>query len=98
MGHDLDRCGGDWRISIRAMKQLLTASAVTVVLAGCALPADRAVRAYDACVARHPQDTVVCEGPRQAYEADTSTLQARAPDTRPAGWLVAVMESAFPRR
>jgi hypothetical protein len=86
MGHDLDRGDGNRRIRVRATKHLLLASALTLVLAGCTVPADRAVRAYDACVARHPQETVICEGPRQAYEADTPTLQARAPDLRPAGW------------
>ena len=86
MGHDLDRGDGNRRIRVGAVKQMFVASAVILVLAGCAVPADRALRAYDACIARHPQEVVLCEGPRQAYEADTPTLQARAPDMRPAGW------------
>jgi hypothetical protein len=36
------------------------------------------VRAYNTCLARHPEDAVVCEGPRQAYEVDPSTVQARS--------------------
>jgi hypothetical protein len=60
-------------------RQLLIIAALTIVLSACGFPADRAVRAYDACIARHSQDVVVCEGPRQAYEVDTSTYQAQAP-------------------
>ena len=40
------------------MKQLLVFTALTAVLTGCGFPADRAVRAYDACIARHSQDVV----------------------------------------
>ena len=60
-------------------RQLLIIAALTIVLSACGFPGDRAVRAYDACIARHSQDVVVCEGPRQAYEVDTSTYQAQAP-------------------
>jgi len=45
---------------------------------GCGVPASRDVRAFDACIARHPQEEAVCEGPRQAYELDPPALQARA--------------------
>ena len=62
----------------RRVKHLLVASAVAIVLTGCSLPAERNVRAYDACISRHPQDAPLCEGPRQAYEVDTATFQARA--------------------
>jgi hypothetical protein len=60
------------------VKHLFIASALTVVLSACGLPAERDVRAYDACISRHPQEAALCEGPRQAYEVDTPTLQARA--------------------
>jgi hypothetical protein len=65
------------------MKQvwcLPIASAVAVLLTGCGLPAERNVRAYDACMSRHPQEAALCEGPREAYEFDTSIYQARAID------------------
>lgn len=64
-------------------RQLLIIPALTIALAACALPTDRAARAYDACIARHAQDAVVCEGPRQAYEVDTSTYQAEAASISP---------------
>ena len=60
------------------MKELLIASLVTMALTGCSDPASRDVRAYGACVARHPQEEAVCEGPRQAYELDPTAFQARA--------------------
>jgi hypothetical protein len=60
------------------VKHLLIASAVAIVPTGCSLPTERNVRAYDACISRHPQDAPLCEGPRQAYEVDTSIYQARA--------------------
>jgi hypothetical protein len=58
------------------VKRLLIVSAFLVVLSGCGLGEGRDVRAYNACVARHPQDVVVCEGPRQAYEVDPTIVQA----------------------
>ena len=61
-------------------------SILAVSLTGCGLPVDRDVLAYDACVARHPQELTVCEGPRRAYELDPIAFQATA-DARssPAG-------------
>jgi hypothetical protein len=74
------------KITGRAVKHLLMASAVATLLTGCGLPAERNVRAYDACLSRHPQDEPLCAGPREAYEVDTSTYQARATAiTWPAG-------------
>jgi hypothetical protein len=68
------------------VKHLVIASALAILVTGCGLPADRAVRAYDACMSRHPQEATLCEGPRQAYEVDTSTYQATAAAvSRPAG-------------
>ena len=66
------------KITVRPVKHLMMASAVAIVLTGCSLPAERNVRVYDACISRHPQDEPLCEGPREAYEVDTSTYQARA--------------------
>jgi hypothetical protein len=59
-------------------RQLLVVAVLTIALAGCGLPASRDVRAYDVCIARHPQEVAVCEGPRQAYELDPTAVQARA--------------------
>jgi hypothetical protein len=56
-------------------------SIFAVSLTGCGLPVGRDVLAYDACVARHPQELAVCEGPRQAYELDPISFQARADAT-----------------
>jgi hypothetical protein len=60
------------------VKHLLIASALAIVVTGCGLPAGRDVRAYDVCLSRHPQEAALCEGPRQAYDVDTSTYQAKA--------------------
>jgi hypothetical protein len=65
-------------ITVRRVKHLLMTSAVAIVLTGCSLPAERNVRAYDACMSRHPQSAPLCEGPREAYEVDTATYQAQA--------------------
>jgi hypothetical protein len=53
-------------------------SAVSILLTGCSLPAERDVRAYHACMSRHQQDAALCEGPRQAYEIDTSMSRSAA--------------------
>ena len=58
-------------------------SGITIALTGCSFTASRDVLAYDACVARHPQEPAVCEGPRQAYELDPIALQARADAVSP---------------
>ena len=74
------------KITAGPVKHLLMASAVAMLMTGCGLPAERNVRAYDACISRHPQDEPLCEGPREAYEVNTSTYQARATAiTWPAG-------------
>jgi hypothetical protein len=82
MSHDLESVaatiGGSDRSGAEQLKDLFIASALTIVLTACGLPAERDVRAYDACMSRHPQEAALCEGPRQAYEVDTSTFQARA--------------------
>ena len=68
---------GTRQIRIQAVKRLLMVSAFLVVLSGCGLGIGRDVRAYNTCVARHPEDAVVCEGPRQAHEVDPTIVQAR---------------------
>jgi hypothetical protein len=65
------------------VNRLLIVPALAVLLSGCSLGASRDVRAYNSCLARHPQDVVVCEGPRQAYETDPSTFQARSAAIHP---------------
>ena len=64
--------------SVAHLKQLLILSTLAIVLAGCSLSAGRDVRAYNACLARHPHEAALCEGPRQAYEVDAATLQLGA--------------------
>ncbi len=64
--------------NVARVKQLLILSMIAIVLTGCSLSAGRDVRAYNACVARHPHEAALCEGPRQAYEVDAATLQAGA--------------------
>ena len=66
------------------MKRLFIISAFPVLLNGCGLAVDRDVRAYHTCLYRHPQDAVVCDGPRQAYEVDPFIVQARSPVRGPA--------------
>jgi hypothetical protein len=69
---------GDSGLAVEQVRRVLIASAITIILTGCGLPAERDVRVYDNCMSRHPQEAALCEGPRQSYEADTSKLQARA--------------------
>jgi hypothetical protein len=57
-----------------------SSSAFLVFFSGCGLGEGRDVRVYNACLTRHPQDVVVCEGPRQAYEVDPAIVQARSAD------------------
>jgi hypothetical protein len=70
------------------VQKLLIASALSLIVSACSLPADRETGAYNTCLARHPQEAVVCEGPRQAYEVDASDIPARATANRPsAGYI-----------
>ena len=71
------------RRTVPRVEQLLILSALAIVLTGCGLPAGRDVRAYNACVARHPHEAALCEGPRQAYEVDAATLQVGASSINP---------------
>ena len=63
---------------VERVKHLVIASALAILVSGCGLPAGRDVRAYNTCMSRHPQEAALCEGPRQAYEVDTSTYRATA--------------------
>jgi hypothetical protein len=67
-----------------AVKRLLIVLALSVLTGGCGIAVGQDVRAYDACLSRHPHDTVVCEGPRQAYELEPSVVQLRSVASRPA--------------
>jgi hypothetical protein len=58
------------------MKPLLVASTLLVLFSGCSLSPE--VRAYNACLARHGHDAVICDGPLQAYEVDFPTFEASA--------------------
>jgi hypothetical protein len=60
------------------VKRLLIVSASLVTLSGCGLGEGLNIRAYNNCLARHPEDAVVCEGPRQAYEVDPTIVRARS--------------------
>jgi len=75
--------GRTGRLGATSVKQLLILSTLAIVLTGCALSAGRDVRAYNACIARHPGETALCDGPRQAYEVDAATLQAGAGSINP---------------
>jgi hypothetical protein len=70
--------GRTGRLAVTCVNQLLIPSTLAIVLTGCALSTGRDVLAYNACIARHPGETALCEGPRRAYEVDAGTLQARA--------------------
>jgi len=69
---------GTRQVRIEAVKRLLIVSAFPVLVSGCGLGEGRDGRAYNTCLARHPEDAVVCEGPRQAYEVDPTIIQARS--------------------
>jgi hypothetical protein len=49
-----------------------------VLKRGCSLAVGQDVRTYDTCLSRHPDDTTVCEGPRQADELEPSVVQPRS--------------------
>jgi hypothetical protein len=63
------------------LKQSLMLSGLLIALTSCGFATSRDVRAYDACIARHPHETPVCEGPRQAYESESSGFQASAAES-----------------
>src|SRR5262245_47844990 len=65
------------------VKRLIILATFPVLVTGCGHFMDRDVRAYNTCLSRHPQDAVVCEGPRQAYELEPSFFEARSPANPP---------------
>ena len=67
-----------------AVKRLLVVLALSVLLGGCSLAVGQDARAYNTCLSRHPDDTMVCEGPRQAYELEPSIVQPRSVASCPA--------------
>jgi hypothetical protein len=78
------------------VNRLPIVSALAVLLSGCGLAGNQDVRAYNACLSRHPQDVVICEGPRQAYEIDDFTLSARSAAIRPTAGYSYEKASAVP--
>lgn len=72
------------RAATIALRRLFIVSALPVLAGGCSLAVGQDVRAYNNCLSRHPSDTLVCEGPRQAYELDPSVVQLRSVASRPA--------------
>jgi hypothetical protein len=66
-----------------AVARLFIVLALSVLLGGCGLAVGQDVRAYNTCLSRHPDDTMVCEGPRQAYQLDPSVVQPRSVASRP---------------
>jgi len=71
---------------------LIIVGAFAVLLSGCGIAAKVNARhdmeaskvAYRACLAQHGQDAAVCDGLRQAYEADLSAYRATSAALRPA--------------
>jgi hypothetical protein len=66
------------------LNRLLGITVLTIALFGCGSPASRDVLAYNACITRHPQETALCEGPRQAYQLDPTAFLATAASGAPA--------------
>jgi hypothetical protein len=67
------------------VQQLLIAAALSLIVGACTLPADRDVRAYNVCLARHAGDALVCEGPKQSYEIDASDIPPARQQLIPVG-------------
>jgi len=75
---------GRGSVRVEPVKRLLIVSALSALVGGCGLGTGLDVRAYKTCLSRHPHDAVVCEGPRQAYEADPPVVPARSAGGVPA--------------
>jgi hypothetical protein len=69
-----------------AVTGLFIVLALSVLLGGCGLAVGPDARAYNTCLSRHPDDTMVCEGPRQAYELDPSVQPRSVASRRAAGY------------
>ena len=59
------------------MKMLLVVVPILLFFCGCTVTQDRGVQAYNACLLRHPNETPLCEAPRDAYQPDVPTVAAR---------------------
>ena len=66
-----------------AVAGLFVVLALSVLLGGCGVTVGQDVRAYNTCLTRHPEDTMLCEGPREAYQLDPSVVQPRSVASRP---------------
>ena len=67
------------------MRRPLIASALLpLIVSGCGIVPNRDIRAYNACLVRHAQEPLVCEGPLQAYRVDASDLPTKAALPAPA--------------
>src|SRR5262245_33847023 len=66
------------RTGLANLRQLLSISVLAIVVTSCSSPVSLDVLAYDTCIARHPQEVALCEGPRRAYELEPIAFQARA--------------------
>jgi hypothetical protein len=75
---------------VEQVKRLLIVSALPVLVSGCGLGSGRIT------LSRHPQEAVVCEGPREAYEVDPFPVQARSAGGGPAASSGFKEESAVP--
>ena len=69
---------GASQTGIEEVQRLLIASALPLIVTACGIAYDRDARAYGACIVRHAQDPLVCDGPLQAYQVDASDLPAKA--------------------
>src|SRR5215813_7445538 len=52
------------------MKMLFVVVPSLLLFCGCAVTQDRDVRAYNACLLRNPNETALCDAPREAYRPD----------------------------
>jgi hypothetical protein len=66
-----------------AVARLFVVLALSALLGGCGVTVGQDVRAYNTCLTRHPDDTMLCEGPREAYQLDPSVVQPRSVASRP---------------
>ena len=74
---------GNGGLGMANLRQLLRISVLASVVTGCGPPIGLDVLVYDTCIARHPKDATLCEGPRQAYELEPTAYQARAAGINP---------------
>jgi len=59
-------------------KRPLILAGFLIALTSCGIATSRDIRAYNTCLARHSEEAVLCEAPRQAYELNPVAFQARA--------------------